>query len=287
MNARRRHKYVFGVIVAAVAAAGALLLGGVSSQAAPGHSYLALGDSVSFGFITQAGFEYGNPENFVGFPEYGGDALRLQSVNASCPGETTASFISVTGVDNGCRSFRAHAPLHVAYTGTQLDYATTFLTDHPNTSLVTIQLGANDAFVLQRQCAGDPTCIATGLPAVLATISANMDTILGDLRATGFHGILMVVNYYSLDYGDAAGTALTEALNAAVTSHAQADGAVVADAFTAFLQAAAGAAGHTCQAGLLNASPQNQFTCDVHPSQSGQKLLAQVVENRYSAATGG
>jgi lysophospholipase L1-like esterase len=285
METRRRRTYVLGIGVATLAAVAALLFGG-GSQAAPGHSYLALGDSVTFGYITQAGFEYGNPENFVGFPDYGGDVLRLQTVNASCPGETTASFLSATGVDNGCRSFRSQAPLHVAYTGTQLDYATTFLTDHPNTSLVTIQLGANDAFVLQRQCAGDPTCIAAGLPAVLASISANMDTILRDLRATGFHGVLMVVNYYSLDYGDAAGTALTRALNAAVTAHAQADGAVVADAFTAF-QTAAGAAGHTCQAGLLNASPQNQFTCDVHPSQSGQKLLAQVVENRYSAATGG
>jgi len=286
METRRRRTYVFGIGVATLAAAAALLLGG-GSQAAPGHSYLALGDSVTFGFITQAGFEYGNPENFVGFPEYGGDVLRLQTVNASCPGETTASFLSATGVDNGCRSFRSQAPLHVAYTGTQLDYATTFLTEHPNTSLVTVQLGANDAFVLQKQCLGDPTCIATGLPAVLASISAHMDTILRDLRATGFHGILMVVNYYSLDYGNAAGTALTQALNGAVTSHAQADGAVVADAFAAFQQAAAGASGHTCQAGLLNASPQNQFTCDVHPSQSGQKLLAQVVENRYIAATGG
>lgn len=286
METRRRRTYVFGIGVATLAAAAALLLGG-GSQAAPGHSYLALGDSVTFGFITQAGFEYGNPENFVGFPDYGGDVLRLQTVNASCPGETTASFLSATGVDNGCRSFRSQAPLHVAYTGTQLHYATTFLTEHPNTSLVTIQLGANDAFVLQKQCLGDPTCIAAGLAAVLASISANMDTILRDLRATGFHGILMVVNYYSLDYGDAAGTALTQALNGAVTSHAQADGAVVADAFTAFQQAAAGAGGHTCQAGLLNASPQNQFTCDVHPSQSGQKLLAQVVENRYIAATGG
>jgi len=286
METRRRRTYVFGIGVATLAAAAALLLGG-GSQAAPGHSYLALGDSVTFGFITQAGFEYGNPENFVGFPDYGGDVLRLQTVNASCPGETTASFLSATGVDNGCRSFRSQAPLHVAYTGTQLDYATTFLTEHPNTSLVTIQLGANDAFVLQKQCSGDPACIVAGLPAVLASISAHMDTILRDLRATGFHGILMVVNYYSLDYGDAAGTALTQALNGAVTSHAQADGAVVADAFAAFQQAAAGASGHTCRAGLLNASPQNQFACDVHPSQSGQKLLAQVVENRYIAATGG
>lgn len=92
--------------MATVAAAAALLLGGGSSQAAPGRAYLALGDSVSFGFITQAGFEYGNPENFVGFPDYVGAELRLDTANASCPGETTASFLSATGADNGCRPFR-------------------------------------------------------------------------------------------------------------------------------------------------------------------------------------
>jgi len=287
MRARRWHRYVFGAGAATVAAAAALLLGGGSSQAAPGRTYLALGDSVSFGFITQAGFEYGNPENFVGFPEYVGAELRLDPANASCPGETTASFFSATGAENGCRPFRTSFPLHVAYTGTQLGFATTFLTAHPNTRLVTIELGANDGFLLEKSCAGNAACIAAGLPGVLASISSNMDTILRDLRAAGFHGVLMVVNYYSLDYSDATGTALTVALNAAVTSHAQTDGAVVADAFTAFEQAATGAGGKTCNAGLLNASPQNQFTCDVHPSQSGQKLLAQTVENAFGAATGG
>ena len=37
--------------------------------------------------------------------------------------------------------------------------------------------------------------------------------------------------------------------------------------FTAFEDAAAAAGGLTCNAGLLNASSANQFTCDVHPSQ--------------------
>jgi hypothetical protein len=64
--------------------------------------------------------------------------------------------------------------------------------------------------------------------------------------------------------------------------------AVVADAFDAFKSAASTpfAGGNTCKAGLLNASPQNQFLCDVHPSQSGQQLLAHTVENTYAAATG-
>jgi hypothetical protein len=103
----------------------------------------------------------------------------------------------------------------------------------------------------------------------------------------------MVVNYYSLDYSDAGGTAFTKLLNQAVTASAKSDGAVVADAFTAFKDATSTttAAGNACKAGLLNVQPQDPATfnptkCDVHPSQSGQKLVAQTVEDAYRAAKG-
>jgi lysophospholipase L1-like esterase len=260
-----------------------LVAGSAPAVANDEHSYLALGDSVVFGYITQAGFEYGNPHNFVGYPDYVGRALDFTTTNASCPGEATGGFISGTGADNGCRPFRALAPLHVSYTGTQLHFATAFLEAHRNTKLVTIGLGANDAFILESACGGDPQCISAGLPKVLATITANMHTILEALRGADFHGVLMVVNYYSLDYSNAVGTGLTQLLNKAVTGSARHDGAVVADVFDAFKAAAstAFAGGNTCKAGLLNASPQNQFLCDVHPSQSGQQLLAHTVENTY------
>jgi lysophospholipase L1-like esterase len=268
----------------------ALFVSGSAPAVADGdHTYLALGDSVVFGYITQAGFAYGNPHNFIGYPEYVSQALRFNTTNVSCPGEATPSFLLATGADNGCRSFRAKAPLHVSYTGTQLDFATTFLAAHRSTSLVTIGLGANDGFLLQKACAGnpDPNCFTNGIPQLLATISANMHTILAALRATHFHGVLMIVNYYSVDYSDVPGTGLTQLLNQAITASAQADHAVVADAFTAFKSAASNpfAGGNTCKAGLLNASPQNQFLCDVHPSQSGQQLLANAVENAYAKAT--
>jgi lysophospholipase L1-like esterase len=278
-------KRVAAAVVGGISALALLMTGSPPAVANDGQLYLALGDSVVFGFITQAGFEYGNAHNFVGYPDYVSQALRFTTTNASCPGEATAGFISATGADNGCRGFKASAPLHVSYTGTQLDFATGFLNAHPNTRLVTIGLGANDLFILQRACNGDPTCIGNGLPSALATISANMSTILGALRAANFHGVLMIVNYYSLDYSDAAGTGLTKALNQAITSSAQADHAVVADVFDAFKSAASIAGGKTCNAGLLNAAPQNQFVCDVHPSQSGQQLLAQTVENAYAVAT--
>lgn len=286
MSIRRWHKQVFVSALAGLVTAVALLVSGVASQAAPGHPYLALGDSVSFGYITQAGFEYRNPDNFIGFPDYVGQALGMTPTNASCPGETTAGFSSATGADNGCRPYKANFPLHTNYSGTQLAFATAFLNAHPNTKLVTIQLGANDAFLLESQCNNQPTCIAAGLPALLGSISTNMDGIYRALEAAQFKGRLVVVNYYSLDYSDAAGTGLTQLLNQAITSHAHADGAIVADAFTAFEQAATFAGGHTCAAGLLNATPGNQLTCDVHPSQSGQQLLARAVENAYGGPTG-
>src|SRR5262249_29438537 len=143
---------------------------------APGHhSYLALGDSVAFGFIAADGFAYVNPKNFVGYPDYVGDELRLHTANGACPGETSSSFISPTGPDNGCRSFRARFPLHAGYTSTQLDFATSFLATHKQTRLVTISLGANDGFLLEQSCNNDPACIQAGLPGVLATLTANMD----------------------------------------------------------------------------------------------------------------
>ena len=143
-----------------------------SAQAASGPRYLALGDSVSFGFITQAGFEYVNANNFIGFPTYAGQRAKLNFINAACPGETTGSFLSFAAPDDGCREFRtAGAQLHISYNSTQLDFALAFLKSHPQTRLVTVGLGANDLLLLRAACLGDPTCIATELP-IAETIKA-------------------------------------------------------------------------------------------------------------------
>jgi len=152
---------------------------------APGRAYLALGDSVTFGFITNAGFAYFNPDNFIGFPNYIGQALKLNDTNAACPGETTGSFLSSTAADLGCRFFRSLAPLHVSYNSTQLDFALSFLRSHPQTRLVTINLGANDLTLAA--CSGDPQCVT----ASLQSVEVNLQTILADLRTAGFNGTLL------------------------------------------------------------------------------------------------
>ena len=159
-----------------------------ADSTAAGRPYLALGDSVSFGFITNAGFEYVNPENFIGFPDYVGQTLKLHTSNAACPGETSGSFLSSTAPDDGCHLYRSQVPLHVSYISTQLDFAVSFLKSYPETKLVSIGLGANDVLLLRTQCANDPACIALELPQVLAAVETNVATILSDLRAAGFKG---------------------------------------------------------------------------------------------------
>ena len=84
-----------------------------------------MGDSVPFGFnplLVQPGVE---PDVFVGYPQLASDLFRPRKklFNASCPGETSTSLITGSRPDNGCQDYRQFiGPLHVAYSGSQLQY---------------------------------------------------------------------------------------------------------------------------------------------------------------------
>jgi len=267
--------------------AAAVCVGGTAVAAEEPRDVLVLGDSVAFGYIASVGYEYfyTNPENFVGFADDLGYKFGLDVANAACPGETTGSFLSATAPDNGCRLYRSLYPLHSAYKSTQLAYATSYLKTHREVRLVTITLGANDGLLLEESCASKATpalveaCIEAGAPAVLAKVAENMEKILGDLRATGYAGEIVVTNYYSLDYSNVPSTALTAALNAAIALPARAYGAIVADVFTAFKAVAANRAygGKTCNTGLLNPDVSNQFVCNIHPAVTGHRLIAKTI----------
>jgi lysophospholipase L1-like esterase len=247
-----------------------------------GAHALALGDSIAFGLINQAGHQFVNAANFISYPDYVGSALHLEVSNASCPGETSGSLLDASAVDHGCRGFRGAFPLHAAYDSTQLAYATAFLAKHPDTRLITITVGANDVFVLEDSCeaAINPVqCLQAGLPAVLGGVATHVGSLLATLRSTHFSGALVVTNYYSTDYGDPLLTALTAQLNQELAVTAQAYGATVANVYGAYQQASSGAAagGSPCRAGLLNVDPQDTGQCDVHPSITGQRLIARAV----------
>src|SRR6185503_13830233 len=166
------------------------------------------------------GFEAVNASNFVGFPDFVGRALRLTPINAACPGEASGSFLDTFAEDSGCRDYRAQAPLHAAYAGTQEAFAVEFVKANRSTRLVTIQLGANDLFQLRDRCFGVPSCIAAILPFTLAILEQNILTTIADLRAAGYRRPIVLVNYFPLDLRDTQTTALIQALNAAIADAA-------------------------------------------------------------------
>lgn len=244
------------------------------------NNYLALGDSVPFGFnplLTQPGV---NPKVFVGYPQLASDLFRPRKkvFNASCPGETSTSLITGGRPDNGCQDYREFiGPLHVAYSGSQLDYAKSYVAANPQTGLVTITIGANDLFLLLDRCNSDPSCVIAGFHGLLTTLASNLTTIYSTLRQAGFQGEFVAVTYYSLNYlSDPLGTAVISALDNTLGEVTQAFGGKVADGFGAFQAAAAGFGGDSCAAGLLiHLTPS---TCDVHPSPDGAALLASALQ---------
>ena len=246
------------------------------------NNYLALGDSVPFGFSPLLAHPGVNPGVFVGYPELGSDLFRprLKLTNASCPGETSTSLITGTRPDNGCQDYREFiGALHVAYSGSQLDYAESYVAANPRTKMVTMMIGANDLFLLIDNCSGspDPNCIADGLPALFATLATNLRTIYGGLRGAGFRGPFVAVTYYSLNYSDPVGTAVVTALDNTLAIVTREFNGKVADGFGAFQVAASPFGGDPCAAGLLIRLSVAPLQCDVHPTQLGAALLANAV----------
>jgi lysophospholipase L1-like esterase len=249
-------------------------LAAVPAHASQGE-YLALGDSVAFGYNPLlVPSQASNPSVFVGYPDIVAQRLGLSLTNASCPGETTGGFISTgSGADYRCLPYRAFFPLHVSYNSAQLAFALSFLITHPDVQLVTMDLGANDVFKLQSDvCHGDQSCINARIAAVLGGIDANLRTIFGEIRTVAhYQGLIVTLSYYGLTY-DAAGQAATNALNAPIIDATLANGGIVASGFAAFKARALAHDGSSCAAGLLIVlTPGN---CDVHPSPQGRNALA-------------
>jgi lysophospholipase L1-like esterase len=257
----------------------------------PRGPYLALGDSVAFGYVPPQAVpapNYENPRSFVGYPELLARHLKRRVVNASCPGETTASMLVPGAQSNGCENspgspvgYRTLYPLHVRYGGTQMAYAVRYLRTHRHTRLVTIDIGANDAFLCQETTA-DQCASQDELTAVANEIAANLGTIFHDLRHTAhYRGPIVALTYYSLSYSDPSAITSTEFLNTVIGGVTGTNGGIVADGFGAFQAASAASGGDPCAAGLLIKLPDG--TCNIHPSRAGAKLLAGAIEKAIGA----
>jgi lysophospholipase L1-like esterase len=273
---------VFVVAIGAAVGAGTTSADPVNGSDANG-TYLALGDSVAFGYVPPQAVptpKYLVAHSFVGYPQYLAQQLRERVSNASCPGETTASLLDAGAQSNGCENspgspvgYRTLFPLHVQYQGTQMAYALRYLAVHNHTRLVTIDIGANDAFLCQETTADHCTSPAE-LAVVLSQIATNLGTILDDLRAV-YQGPIVVLTYYSLSYSDPVALAGAQLLDSVLANVTTAHGGIVADGFGAFQGPSNAFGGDPCAAGLLIKLPDG--TCNIHPSPTGQRLLAAAI----------
>jgi hypothetical protein len=215
------------------------------------------------------------------------DLLRMKLTNASCPGETSSHFVSLTGSDFGCGDFRFGTgtiphppfPLHAAYTTAQLAFVDTFLQSHPKTLVISLDIGANDLQSLVETCGGPILdCVQPLLPGVLATYAANLDTIYGHIRNTdGYRHKIVAMTVYSPNYGDPQTTAIIAMVNQVLVDRTLAWGGIVADGFGAFAAASFAFGGDSCAAGLRIVTSTSPLVCDNHPSPAGRDLLATTI----------
>ncbi len=250
-------------------------------------SYLALGDSLAFGY-SQAKFNSlfpaENPADFeTGYVNDFGDVLklfhpRLQIVNDGCPGETTESFIHGPCAYVDPDGFPLHHPYSGGPASSQLSDALAYLEAHPGrVNPITIDIGANDALGLIEGCKLEPACIAAGAPATFTHIGGNLALILGQLRAAAPHSQIVVLGLYN-PFGEtvAGGNALTAKLNEVMAGVAGTVGARFADPLPVFNPPGPREAPTIC---LLT----NMCTplVDIHPTDLGYAVLAGLVLHQY------
>lgn len=251
--------------------------------------YLALGDSITFGYDPQLNAQYAT--NFTGYPAVVARAYSWQVENFACPGSTSAYAISFSGADWQCGSYRAQYPLHVQYVATQLEVARAFVAAStqassmhsstlPRIALISIMLGLDDLELVGTQCSWGASCVQAALPQMLSSLSVNLDDIIRTLRGAGYSGRVLLLTYYAINT-DPQMTYYIQQVNSAIQAVAQQDGATLVDVYSAFKTASAPYGGDNCAAGLL--IQLTPTTCDLHPSVAGQQLLAQIVEQALGA----
>ncbi len=216
MSMQRRRstpRRLFGVAVVlllALAIPAVLALPGIATSGTsqrpvyqpPQSYYLALGDSIAYGFqparqragLPPSGFNTGYVDVFAA--RLRTIAPKIRVVNYSCPGESTETF-----VDGGCPGRGDVKGLHDAFKGSQLDAALAFLRAHPGeVSPITLTLFGNDWLpLLLDTCKGNVACVRKHAPSTTASFASRLSSILQRLRAAAPNAELIVTGAWNPD----------------------------------------------------------------------------------------
>ncbi len=151
---------------------------GADTEHASSQYYLALGDSLAFGYQPNRDFTHGYVQQLYATLHAQQPRLLLQ--NLGCPGETSTTLVT-GGI---CR-----------YPGgaSQLDTAIAFLRAHPGkVRLITLDIGGNDVNPCVTPGGIDRACFNQGL----LHIAINMSVAVARLRAAAPRAELVGMTYY-------------------------------------------------------------------------------------------
>lgn len=168
----------------------------------PQSYYLALGDSITYGFQPTKAKPGAPPSAFnTGFVDVFAARLRklspkIQVVNYGCPGESTVTFTR-----GGCPAFKDGIELHDAFRGRQLKAAVSFLRAHPGeVSPITLTLYGNDWLpLLLDTCKGDVACVRKRGPSAITSFGSRLQSIVQRLRAEAPTAEIIVTGAWNPD----------------------------------------------------------------------------------------
>ena len=252
----------------------------------PKKYYLALGDSLAFGFQSvKVVPPFAESQFTTGYVDALTTQLKtikpdIQTINNGCPGATTATLNSVAG----CTTYPF--PLHHSYApGTsQLGDAVAFLQANPGkVSPITVNIGNNDVLGAVAGCGGltSPTlipCLFGAAPALFGTIGANVTSTLTQLRAAAPTAKIILLGTYNpyAAIGFTAGNTLSASLNSVLASVAGGTGADYADPFPAF-NGASPQPQTICSLTLMCPGGIPSLSGDIHASDAGYQKLADLI----------
>jgi lysophospholipase L1-like esterase len=247
-----------------------------STSPRPQSYYLALGDSITYGFQPTKAAAGAPPSSFdTGYVDVFAARLRklspkIQVVNYGCPGESTVTFAR-----GGCPAFADGIKLHDAFRGSQINAAVSFLRAHPGeVGTITVSLFGNDWFPILESCKGNVGCIRKRAPSATASFGLRLNSILRRLRAAAPTADIVVTGAWNPDPSALEQLAsIYRALDASIARAAAPSRAHVAKTLPVFNPTGDVRAQRTRLCALT-------FICskgDPHPTDAGYRAIADAV----------
>ncbi len=303
MTGRRISAYsIFGIAVTlALVILNVALITPAASGVFTQHYYVAVGDSLSFGYQPNLDFSHGFADDLFADLQRAEVTAKERNTNHlenyACAGET-----STTMINGGCRG---RDFLKIPYSGPQLDAVIAFMLAHKgDISPVTFEIGANDVLpdwnaatctassatddhikqvddnltridTSSNQASRDPNNTANGILQRLTnalTLTPPLPGPRGPANTQARPGDLVMLNYYNPFAKACANSApFVKKLNEHLAADAAKFGIPIVDVYTAF-GGDAGMAGNICNLTWYCARQ------DIHPTNAGYQVIATAVK---------